>query len=133
MNDCIFCKIINGDIPSMRVYEDDLCIAMLDISPANPGHTLVLPKQHIENILDMPEDLGGHLLMVAKEIGKRQKERLGALGFNVVQNNGTAAGQTVPHFHIHIIPRYENDGQMVLWKPTEPSTEALREIQEKLA
>ncbi len=133
MDNCIFCKIIAGEIPSMRVYEDEKCIATLDIGPANPGHVLVMPKTHIRDLSELPEELGGHLLMVAKEIGKRQKERLQADGFNVVQNNGAAAGQTVPHFHIHVIPRYENDGKIALWTPGEPSEEELSKMLKKLS
>lgn len=132
MENCIFCKIVAGEIPSMRVYEDDDCIATLDIGPANPGHTLIIPKEHYQDLTEMNEALAGKLLMVAKEIGMRQKERLGAAGFNIVQNNGRAAGQTVPHFHIHVIPRYEGDSDMVTWRPTEPTTEALREILERM-
>lgn len=133
MDNCIFCKIIAGDIPSMRVYEDDVCVAILDINPAAPGHTLILPKKHYQDLFEMDEETAGKLLMVAKEIGKRQMERLGAQGVNLVQNNGAAAGQTVLHFHLHVIPRFENDGSMVLWNPTEPSMDDLKAICEKLA
>lgn len=133
MDNCIFCKIIAGDIPSMRVYEDEVCVAILDINPAAPGHTLILPKKHYQDLFEMDEETAGKLLMVAQEIGKRQMERLGAQGVNLVQNNGAAAGQTVLHFHLHVIPRFENDGSMVLWNPTEPSMDDLKAICEKLA
>lgn len=132
MDNCIFCRIIAGEIPSMRVFEDENCVAMLDINPANPGHTLILPKEHHKDLTEMDEALAGKLLMTAKRVGLRQMERLGAAGFNVVQNNGPAAGQTVMHFHIHVIPRYENDDKMVLWNPTEPSMDELKTICEKL-
>lgn len=132
MTDCIFCKIAAGEIPSMRVYEDTACIATMDIGPASPGHVLVIPKKHYADITEVEDEVLGKLFAVAKRIGIRQKERLGADGFNVVQNNGTAAGQTVPHFHIHVIPRYENDGQMVSWQPTSPSADSLQELCEKL-
>lgn len=132
MENCIFCKIVAGDIPSMRVYEDEYCIATLDINPAAPGHTLIIPKEHYKDLTEMNEELAGKLLMAAKKVGMLQMERLGAAGFNVVQNNGAAAGQTVLHFHIHVIPRYTGDSDMVTWKPTEPETAALREIQEKM-
>ena len=133
MEDCVFCKIVSGDIPSMRVYEDEDCIAIMDINPATPGHVLVVPKIHMTDLTEMEEALAGRLLMVAKRIGMRQKERLGADGFNVVQNNGRAAGQTVLHFHIHVIPRYQHGPQMVAWEPTQPSREQLSEICEKLS
>ena len=133
MENCIFCKIIAGDIPSMRVYEDDDCVAILDINPAAPGHTLILPKKHYQDVFEMDEAMAGKLMMVAKEIGKRQMDRLGAQGVNLVQNNGAAAGQTVLHFHLHVIPRYENDGAMVLWNPTEPAMDDLKAICDKLA
>ncbi len=133
MDNCIFCKIIAGDIPSMRVYEDEDCIAILDINPAAPGHTLVIPKKHYQDLFEMDEAMAGKLMMVAQEIGKRQMERLGAPGVNLVQNNGASAGQTVLHFHLHVIPRYENDGAMVLWDPTQPTMDDLKAICDKLA
>lgn len=132
MENCIFCKIVAGDIPSMRVYEDENCIATLDIGPASEGHTLIIPKQHFKDLTEMDEELLGKLLVVAKKIGMLQMERLGAVGFNIVQNNGVAAGQTVMHFHIHVIPRYENGPQMVTWEPTDPGMEALQKVFEKL-
>ncbi len=132
MDDCIFCKIISGEIPSMRVYEDDDCVAMMDISPASPGHTLIVPKEHIADLSELDEALAGRLMMVARAIGLRQKEALGADGFNVVQNNGRAAGQTVFHYHIHVIPRYAGGPQMVVWEPTSPTREQLAEIRDRL-
>ncbi len=132
MEDCIFCKIIEGEIPSMRVYEDEDCVAMMDINPASPGHTLILPKKHLADLSEMDEELAGRLMMVAKKIGLRQKQALGADGFNVVQNNGRAAGQTVFHYHIHVIPRYAGGPQMVVWEPTSPTREQLSELCERL-
>ncbi len=132
MADCIFCKIIEGEIPSMRVYEDEDCVAMMDINPASPGHTLILPKKHLADLSEMDEELAGRLMMVAKKIGLRQKQALGADGFNVVQNNGRAAGQTVFHYHIHVIPRYAGGPQMVVWEPTSPTREQLSELCERL-
>lgn len=132
MSDCIFCKIIAGEIPSMRVYEDNDCIASMDIGPASPGHVLVIPKKHYTDITEVDEGLLGKLFSVAKEIGIRQKARLNAAGFNIVQNNGPAAGQTVLHFHIHVIPRYENDGNMVSWNPASPSMDELQALCDKL-
>ncbi len=124
--------ILEGKIPSSKVYEDEICIAMLDINPATAGHTLILPKKHVQDLTEMDEELGGKLLMVAKKIGLLQKEKLGAAGFNVVQNNGAAAGQTVPHFHIHVIPRYEGGPELAAWRPTEPDKEELNVVLKKL-
>lgn len=132
MEDCIFCKIIKGEIPSFRVYEDGDVMAMMDINPASPGHTLILPKKHVKDLSEADEALAGKLLMTAKEIGLRQMETLGADGFNVVQNNGRAAGQTVFHLHVHVIPRYAHGPEMVIWEPTAPTREQLSEIYERL-
>ena len=132
MENCIFCMIIDGKIPSRRVYEDENCIAMLDINPATPGHTLILPREHRKDLSEMDEELAGKLMMAARRIGMLQKERLGAVGFNVIQNNGEAAGQTVPHFHIHVIPRYENGPMLGGWVPTEPSGDELDEVLAKM-
>ena len=134
MDNCIFCKIVKGEIPSTRIYEDDVCIATLDINPAAMGHTLIIPKEHHNDIADSTDEaLLGHLFKVASIVGKRQKERLSADGFNVLQNNGTAAGQSVMHLHIHVIPRYDNDGVIGLWKPLEPSMEEIAAMGEKLS
>ena len=133
MDNCIFCKIIAGEIPSMRIYEDDQCIATLDIGPASKGHTLVIPKSHYTDVTDgVPEELLGKLMKTASKIGVRQIEKLGAAGFNIVQNNGEAAGQTVRHLHIHVIPRYEGGPGMVGWEPTKPETAELQEVCELL-
>ena len=133
MENCIFCKIIAGEIPSSRIYEDDICIATLDINPAAPGHTLIIPKEHHQDLTDdVDEKLLGHLFKTAAIIGARQKERLKAEGFNVIQNNGEVAGQSVHHLHIHVIPRFANDGVLPLWKPTEPSMEELGAVKDLL-
>lgn len=110
MDECIFCKIVAGEIPSHKIYEDDDLIAMLDIMPVHPGHTLVIPKKHFANILETPEDLSCKILELAKKIGKKVVEEFGADGVNITNNTHPAAGQSVPHVHFHIIPRYENDG-----------------------
>ena len=106
----IFTKIINGDIPSVKVYEDQKCIAILDINPNNKGHTLVIPKEEFETILDCPQGLLDHLMSVAKKVAVKMNEELKCDGMNVVINNKEAAGQEIPHIHIHIIPRYKDDG-----------------------
>ena len=125
-DDCIFCKIANGEIPSATVYEDDDFRAILDLGPASDGHTLILPKEHFADLCELDEAVGAKVLGVAAKIGKAMKEGLGCAGFNVVQNNGAAAGQTVMHFHVHVIPRYEGGPQMVAWTPGE-NTDAERE------
>lgn len=114
---CIFCKIANGEIPSATLYEDDDFRVILDLNPASRGHALVLPKEHYKNIFEMPEDLTARAFVVAKKTAAKLCSGLGAVGFNIVQNNGEPAGQTVFHFHIHLIPRYENDTVNVGWKP----------------
>lgn len=117
---CIFCRIANGEIPSRTVYEDDRFRAILDLGPATKGHALILPKEHYEDLFAMPEELAAEAMKLAKRLAGIQKERLKADGLNLVQNNGAAAGQTVRHFHIHLIPRYEGDGQTIGWKPEDP-------------
>ena len=106
----IFCRIIDGEIPSAKVYEDDDVLAILDISQTTQGHTLVLPKAHYENFLAVPKDLLNKVMAVAQRIGQAQISLLHAKGVNILSNVGVAAGQSVPHFHVHVIPRYGNDG-----------------------
>ena len=132
MEECIFCKLANGEFPTNSIYEDDLFNVILDVGPATKGHALILPKEHAENLFDLPEETASAAMILAKKLGKRIVDRLGADGLNVVQNNGEAAGQTVKHFHLHLIPRYKNDGQNILWDPTSPSPEELKEIKDKL-
>ena len=128
MDSCIFCKIANGEIPSNTIYEDDKFRVILDNGPATKGHALVLPKEHYANVFEMPQDLLADAAVVAKKVATNIKEKLSCDGLNLVQNNGETAGQTVMHFHLHIIPRYENDGQHILWNPTSPSAEELVEV-----
>ena len=128
MDSCIFCKIANGEIPSNTIYEDDKFRVILDNGPATKGHALVLPKEHYANLFEMPEDLLADAAVVAKNVATTVKDKLSCDGLNLVQNNGETAGQTVMHFHLHIIPRYENDGQHILWNPTSPSAEELVEV-----
>ena len=111
--DCIFCKIANGEIPSATVYEDADFRAILDLGPASKGHTLILPKHHFKDLNEIDAETAAKVLPVAAKIGAAMKKGLGCAGYNVVQNNGTAAGQTVFHFHVHIIPRYEGGPTMV--------------------
>lgn len=123
MDECIFCKIISGNIPASKVYEDDNCIAFLDIAPLNIGHTLVVPKKHSETISDTDEDTLVSLMKISKKVARallREHE-----GINIVQNNGRAAGQLVNHIHFHIIPRDSNDGIDVFhWESKKRYTES---------
>lgn len=107
--DCIFCKIANGEISSATLYEDEDFRVILDLGPASKGHALILPKMHAANIYEMPEELVGKAFMLAKKMAGILTEGLKCDGFNILQNNGETAGQTVFHFHIHLIPRYQGD------------------------
>jgi histidine triad (HIT) family protein len=102
---CIFCRVSAGELPSYRIYEDEWVIALLDIHPVNRGHTLVIPKQHFENVFDIPEDLMIHIYRIAKKVAEAQKRALNPDGIGIAQNNGAAAGQVIFHFHTHIIPK----------------------------
>lgn len=132
MSDCIFCKIANGEIPSNTIYEDDDFRVILDNGPATKGHALVLPKKHYADLFKIPQEAVMGAVKVAQEVAGTIKNKLGCDGLNLVQNNGAAAGQTVMHFHLHIIPRYENDGQHILWKPTSPSADELVAIKNEI-
>lgn len=131
-DDCIFCKLANGVYPTNAIYEDDEFKVILDNGPATKGHALILPKEHYANLYELPDETAGKVMILAKKLATKMTDRLGADGFNLVQNNNTCAGQTVFHFHFHLIPRYENDGQNILWNPTEPSAEELAEIRDIL-
>ncbi len=126
-NNCIFCKIANGEIPSKSIYEDEDFKVILDLGPATKGHALILPKEHATDLFELPEETAAKAMVLAKKLGKQMKENLHADGLNLVQNNGEAAGQTVKHFHLHLIPRYQDDGQNILWNPGEASQEELEE------
>ena len=107
-DNCIFCKIIRGEIPARTVFEDEDFKVIMDASPATKGHVLILPKRHYDDLFALPEDVAAKALPLAARLAARLKEKLGCQGINIVQNNGEAAGQTVRHFHIHVIPRYED-------------------------
>lgn len=108
--DCIFCKIIKGDIPSFTIYEDKLFKVILDRFPAVPGHALIIPKEHYKDIFELPEEVAQALYPLAKEMATRIKLAVDAEGMNIVQNNGEVAGQSVYHFHLHLVPRKAGDG-----------------------
>lgn len=130
---CIFCKISNGEIPSTKLYEDDEFVIILDVGPASLGHALILPKEHYANIFEMPEELLKKSVSLAKVWGEKLVKALHADGLNLVQNNGLAAGQTVYHYHLHLIPRYDQDTVGELWTPGTLSEEQRQEILDKLA
>lgn len=131
-NNCIFCKIANGEIPSKTLYEDDKFRVILDLGPATRGHALILPKDHYKNIYEMPDETAADVMILAKKMAIKITQALHADGFNIVQNNNEIAGQTVFHFHIHLIPRYEGDGQNINWVPGEMSQEELEEIKKQI-
>ena len=132
LDNCIFCKIANGEIPSSTVYEDDDFRAILDLGPAAKGHTLILPKEHADDVTELDENLGAKVIPLAAKLGRAMKAGLGCAGFNLVQNNGEAAGQTVKHFHVHVIPRYEGGPVIASWTPGECIAEEREEVAEKI-
>lgn len=132
MSDCIFCKIIAGDIPSATIYENDECKVILDRFPSGEGHALILPKNHVANIFEIAPEQAGRLFALAAKLAKAMKEVLGFEHMNILQNNGTVAGQTVFHFHIHLIPRWEGDGINIGWTPTNPTDEEIAAVKAKL-
>ena len=131
-NNCIFCKIANGEIPSKTLYEDEKFRVILDLGPATKGHALILPKEQYANLYDLPEEYAGDAMKLAKKMVTKITDKLGCEGFNLVQNNGDLAGQTVFHFHLHMIPRYQADRQTIGWKPQEVSQEELEEIKNQI-
>ena len=132
MENCIFCKIANGEIPSATLFEDEEFRVILDLGPATKGHALILPKSHAANIYELPDDLAARAMLLAKKMAGKMTEALKCDGFNVVQNNGEAAGQTVFHFHMHLIPRYQGDGAGITWTPGKLSDEDREEILTRL-
>ncbi|MBS6193976.1 MAG: HIT family protein [Clostridiales bacterium] len=133
MENCIFCKIAAGEIPAATLYEDGDFRVILDLGPASRGHALILPKAHYGNIYEIPEELAGKAMILAKKMASAMTKALGCDGFNLVQNNGEAAGQTVFHFHMHLIPRYQEDGVGLTWNPGSLSEEDKKDILEKVA
>ena len=129
---CIFCKIANGEIPSSTVYEDDDFRVILDLGPASKGHALILPKEHYKDICEADMAVTGKILPLDAKIGSAMKKGLGASGFNVVQNNGTSAGQTVFHFHMHLVPRFIKDTVTVTWGPGQSDNEELDRLSKAL-
>ena len=133
MNDpqCIFCKIVAGDIPSIKIYEDDYTYAFLDIKPVNVGHTLVIPKKHFSNLYELESPYREAIFETAQKVARAIKTGLPTNGINLTMNNDAAAGQIIFHAHVHIIPRYENDG-MVHWNHGDTTEDDLKEAGEKI-
>lgn len=132
MEECVFCKIIDGKIPSAKVYEDNDVISFLDIMPANKGHCLVAPKKHYETLLDIPEEDLASLIKAAKRITKALSLSIGNGSYNILMNNGKEAGQLVAHAHIHIIPRFKGDRLRLTWSHKQYIGKEMKRIQEKI-
>lgn len=129
---CIFCKIIAGELPSAKVYEDDKVLAFMNLQQKNPGHTLVIPKQHVVNIYDISEDTAADVARVAVRIGKALKQRFRLDGVNTLQNSEPAAMQSVMHYHVHVIPRYFGDDLFEIWDSPAATPEELQENARRL-
>lgn len=132
-DDCIFCKLANGIIPTNSIYEDEDFNVILDVAPVTRGHALILPKKHADNLYELPEETASKAFVLAKRLMPKMTDRLSADGFNILQNNGKVAEQTIYHFHLHLIPRYADDNQKIAMKPTSPSKEELEELRELLS
>ena len=133
--DCIFCKIANGDIPSKTLYEDEDFRVILDLGPATKGHALILPKEHADNLYELPDETASKVFVLAKKLAIKMKEKLNCDGLNIVQNNGEAAGQTVQHFHMHLIPRYQSakNNDILMWSHENFSDEEMAQIRDSLS
>lgn len=129
---CIFCDLANGRIKTYKIYDDDECCAFLDISQATYGHCLVVPKEHFDDIFSLDEEVGAHLFKVAVTLSKKLKEKLQLEGINVLNNNGEVAGQTVKHYHIHLIPRYKADDVLIEFKSNKLSDKDFEDLVNKL-
>ena len=129
---CIFCKIINGEIPAFKIYEDEYVLCFLDISQASEGHTLIVPKKHFENLFDVDQETLNHMAQAVKIVTNLLKEKLGVTDVNLLNTSGTNAGQTVMHLHFHIIPRKEGDNINFSFQENEPNFDKLSQTQKKL-
>lgn len=127
-DDCIFCKLANGDIPTNAIYEDDIVKAIFDLSPASKGHIIILTKNHFDDVFSIDDETVGHVYKVAAKLASCINNALDCDGMNILQNNGEIAGQTVFHFHVHIIPRYRTDTVKVGWIPGKITAEAMEEL-----
>ncbi len=131
--DCIFCKIVKGDIPCAKIFEDEKVVSFLDIGPANKGHALIVTKEHYETLLDVPDEVLDDLMNKAKKISRAMSSAIGAEGINILMNNKKVAGQLVPHAHVHIIPRFNGDGIELNWKTKKYDDKEIDEFKEKIA
>lgn len=131
-DNCIFCKIVSNEIESVTIYEDEEFKVFLDTFPATKGHVLIIPKEHVTNIFELEEEKAGRLFIIATKLAKILKEELDIEGLNLVQNNGEMAGQTVFHFHLHLIPRYKDDKVTIKWATEKTNSQQLKELQQKL-
>ena len=130
--ECIFCAIVAGKIPAAKVYENDYVFAFMDIAPANPGHLLIIPKEHYRNIFNMPAEVGSKIMEAAVPLAAAIREALNPDGLNLFQSNEAAGFQTVFHFHLHLIPRWEGDPLRLPWKPSEGDIEEIGQIAAKI-
>ena len=133
MSECIFCNIVSGAFASATLYENDEFKVILDRFPDNEGHVLILLKQHVPNIFELDPEVGGRLFTLAVQIAQVMKKTLGLEYMNVMQNNGSVAGQTVDHFHMHLIPRYENDGIQIAYKPLDLTDVQIETMRQKIS
>ncbi|MCR4990318.1 MAG: HIT family protein [Lachnospiraceae bacterium] len=131
-DDCIFCKIIKGEIPSYTIYEDDAFKVILDAGPVSKGHALILPKDHYDDLYELPEDKAAEAFKLAKKLMGVITEKLRCDGFNICQNNGEAADQTVKHFHMHLVPRYNGGQKFFAYTPLKLTPEEQNSIKEKI-
>lgn len=133
MNECIFCRIVNKEIPATIIYDDDHVLVFMDIGPIIKGHVLVIPKKHYDSVTETPDDLLAKLHIAAARIAAAQMNALGADGVNIMQNNGAASGQEVPHIHVHVIPRFDGDGHHWNWNPKKyDDFDEMAELAEKM-
>ena len=130
---CIFCKLANGDIPTATVYEDEYLRAIMDAAPANKGHIIILPKSRASGIYELEDEYVSRTFVLAKKLAVALKKLTGCDGVNILQNNGEAAGQTVFHFHVHVIPRFKDDDCTIVWKPTSYEEGEASEVAKKIA
>lgn len=129
---CIFCKLANGEIPTATLYEDEDFRVILDANPASKGHALIIPKEHYANLYELDDELAGKVMILAKKMITKLTDILGCDGYNLVQNNGETAGQTVFHFHLHMIPRYKGDNVGLGWNMKELTEEDKADILSKI-
>lgn len=132
MEDCIFCKIIDGKVPAAKVYEDEKVISFLDIMPANKGHCLVVPKKHSQNLIEMSDEDLTATIKAAKKVARALSLSFGNGSFNIVMNNGKESGQLVNHAHIHLIPRFQKDRLRIKWSHLKYEGEEMKEYAEKI-